>query len=122
MVVFELSKNSLAKTCVRARDIGILIVNLAISNLPFDFSCHCYRFKFGDALTYNLGGMGCSAGLISIDLANRLLQEQPNSYPLVMSTESITQNCYSGKVKSMMLTNCLFRIGGPAVLFPKSLF
>jgi hypothetical protein len=27
-----------------------------------------------DVATYNLGGMGCSAGLISIDLAKHLLQ------------------------------------------------
>ncbi|KAG9133075.1 hypothetical protein Leryth_023987 [Lithospermum erythrorhizon] len=118
MVVFGAVEELLAKTCVRARDIGILIVNSSTFNPTPSISAAIVNcFKFGeDVLTYNLGGMGCSAGLISIDLANRLLREQPNSYALVVSTESITQNCYSGKVKSMMLTNCLFRIGGSAVL------
>jgi 3-ketoacyl-CoA synthase len=32
-----------------------------------------YKLR-GNILSYNLGGMGCSAGLISIDLAKDLLQ------------------------------------------------
>jgi 3-ketoacyl-CoA synthase len=60
--------------------------------------------------------MGCSAGLISIDLAKHLLQVHPNSYALVVSTENITLNWYFGNDKSMLLSNCLFRMGGAAVL------
>lgn len=36
--------------------------------------------------------MGCSAGLISIGLAERLLKQDPGKYALVLSTENITQN------------------------------
>ncbi|KAF3974480.1 hypothetical protein CMV_002201 [Castanea mollissima] len=55
------------------------------------------RYKLrGNILSYDLGGMGCSAGLISIDLAKRLLQVQPSSYALVVSMESMTLNWYSG--------------------------
>jgi 3-ketoacyl-CoA synthase len=32
-----------------------------------------YKLR-GNVQSYNLGGMGCSAGLISIDLAKQLLQ------------------------------------------------
>lgn len=33
------------------------------------------RFKMrSDVLSYNLGGMGCSAGIISIGLAEKMLQ------------------------------------------------
>lgn len=43
-------------------------------------------------ISYNLGGMGCSAGLISISLARELLQVYPNINIIVVSTENITQN------------------------------
>ena len=39
--------------------------------------------------------MGCSAGIIAIDLADRLLKLNPNKYALVLSTENITQNWYA---------------------------
>lgn len=52
-----------------------------------------------DILSYNLGGMGCSAGIVAIDLAKRLLNDRPNSLAVVVSTENITQNWYLGKDK-----------------------
>ncbi|KAL8192085.1 hypothetical protein R6Q57_028206 [Mikania cordata] len=39
-----------------------------------------------------------------------------NSYALIVSTESITENCYTGKDRSKFLINCLFRVGGAAIL------
>ncbi|GFP86063.1 3-ketoacyl-coa synthase 17 [Phtheirospermum japonicum] len=60
--------------------------------------------------------MGCSAGLISIDLAKQLLQVQPNSYALVVSMENITLNWYFGNNRSMLVSNCIFRMGGAAIL------
>ncbi|KDO43000.1 hypothetical protein CISIN_1g0372511mg, partial [Citrus sinensis] len=86
----------LAKTGVKPKAIGILLR----SNI----------------FSYNLGGMGCSAGLISIDLAQKLLQVEPNCYALVVSTENITLGWYVGNDRSMLLTNCLFRVGGAAIL------
>ncbi|KAG9131902.1 hypothetical protein Leryth_022570 [Lithospermum erythrorhizon] len=118
MVVFGAVEELLAKTNINVVDIGFLIVNSSTFNpTPSISAAIVNHFKLReDVLSYNLGGMGCSAGLISIDLANRLLREQPNTYALVVSTESMTQNCYTGKVKSMMVTNVLFRIGGAAIL------
>ncbi|MFS7944328.1 putative FAE1/Type III polyketide synthase-like protein [Helianthus anomalus] len=60
--------------------------------------------------------MGCSAGLVAIGLAKQLLQVHDNSYALIVSTESITGNCYVGKDRSKFLINCLFRAGGAAIL------
>ncbi|KAF2303881.1 hypothetical protein GH714_024091 [Hevea brasiliensis] len=57
-----------------------------------------------------------SAGLISIDLAKDLLQVHPNSYALVISMENITLNWYFGNDRSMLLSNCLFRMGGAAIM------
>uniref|UniRef100_A0A6V7QRA8 FAE domain-containing protein n=1 Tax=Ananas comosus var. bracteatus TaxID=296719 RepID=A0A6V7QRA8_ANACO len=60
--------------------------------------------------------MGCSAGLISIDLAKQLLQVHRNTYALVVSMENITLNWYFGNNRSMLVSNCLFRMGGAAIL------
>ncbi len=62
-----------------------------------------------DILSYNLSGMGCSAGLLAIDLARELLNSRPKSTALVISTEIITQNLYHGNERSMLLQNTLFR-------------
>ncbi len=43
-------------------------------------------------------------------------QVYPNSTALVVSTENITQNWYFGNDRSMLIPNCLFRVGGAAVL------
>ncbi|KAK4416503.1 3-ketoacyl-CoA synthase 6 [Sesamum alatum] len=67
--------------------------------------------------SFNLSGMGCSAGLISVDLARDLLQVHPNSYALIISTEVLTSpNYYKGSERAMLLPNCLFRMGGAAIL------
>lgn len=51
-----------------------------------------------------------------MDLARQMLQLMPNTYVLVVSTENITQNWYFGNAKSMLIPNCLFRVGGAAML------
>ena len=60
--------------------------------------------------------MGCSAGVISIDLAKSLLASRPNTTALVVSTENLTQNLYLGNEKSFLLQNTLFRCGGAAII------
>lgn len=60
--------------------------------------------------------MGCSAGVIAIGLAQRLLADEPSSYALVVSHENITQNWYYGNDKSMLIPNTLFRMGGAAIV------
>ncbi|MCL7024298.1 hypothetical protein MKW94_029000 [Papaver nudicaule] len=56
------------------------------------------------------------AGVISVDLAKDLLQVHRNTYAIVVSTENITHGGYAGRNKSMMIGNCLFRVGGAAML------
>merc|ERR550537_1750919 len=76
----------------------------------------CNKFSMRSSTrTYNLSGQGCSASLISIDLASELLQNNPNSIAVVVSTELITQSMYHGHEKSMLLQNTLFRCGGAAI-------
>lgn len=92
-------------------------------------SCSCFaptpsmaamlvnHFKFRrDVLTYNLSGMGCSSSLICVDLAKHLLQALKNKAILIVNHENITQNWYIGNDRSMLVCNCLFRVGGAAAL------
>ena len=69
-----------------------------------------------DIKVFNLSGMGCSASLISIDIVRRLFKSYKNSYAIVVTSESLTPNWYLGNDRSMILANCLFRIGGAAIL------
>ncbi|KAL7144830.1 hypothetical protein ABFS83_07G038200 [Erythranthe nasuta] len=116
-VIFGAIDNLFEKTRVNPKDIGILVVNVSSFNpTPSLSSMIINRYKLrGDVVSCNLGGMGCSAGVISIDLAKRLLQVQPNTYALVMTLECVS-NFYTGKDRSKLLPNCLFRMGGAAVL------
>ncbi|KAK6919916.1 FAE1/Type III polyketide synthase-like protein [Dillenia turbinata] len=106
------------KTGIKPADIGVLIVNCSLFNpTPSLSSMIVNHYKLrSDIKSFNLGGMGCSAGLISVDLAKHLLQANPNSYAVVVSTENITLNWYFGNDRSMLLCNCIFRMGGAALL------
>ncbi|KAH0665886.1 hypothetical protein KY285_027092 [Solanum tuberosum] len=76
-VIFGAIDDLLAKTKVKAPEIGIVIVNIGLYNpAPSLSSMIVNHYKLGvDVLTYTISGMGCSAGLISIDLANRLCRK-----------------------------------------------
>ncbi|XP_047955985.1 3-ketoacyl-CoA synthase 20-like [Salvia hispanica] len=108
----------MAKTGVVAAQIGVVVVNISTFNpVPSLSAMIVNKYKLReDVLTYNLGGMGCSAGLIAVDLAKRLLQVQRNSYALIVSLECPTSGYYLGHDKSKLLSNCLFRMGGAAIL------
>jgi 3-ketoacyl-CoA synthase len=117
-VMFGAIDQLLEKTGVRPKDIGVLVVNCSLFNPTPSLSAmvvNHYKLR-GNIVSYNLGGMGCSAGLLSIDLAKDLLQVHPNSYALVISMENITLNWYFGNNRSMLVSNCLFRMGGAAIL------
>ncbi|XP_043698774.1 3-ketoacyl-CoA synthase 11-like [Telopea speciosissima] len=117
-VMFGALDELFAKTKLKPKDIGILVVNCSLFNPTPSLSAmviNHYKLR-GNIISYNLGGMGCSAGLISIDLAKDLLQVHPNSYALVISMENITLNWYFGNERSMLVSNCLFRMGGAAIL------
>ncbi|KAL4584684.1 hypothetical protein LXL04_009292 [Taraxacum kok-saghyz] len=118
MSVFGSIDMLLAKTGVRCEDIGILIVNCCVYNtMPSLSSMIVNKYKLRDnIISYNVVGMGCSAGLRAIGLAEKLLQVHHDSYALVMSTEGVTESCYLGDVRSKLLANGIFRVGGAAIL------
>ena len=118
-MMFRAVEDVLSSTRTRPEDIDILVVNCSLfCPTPSLSAMLVNRFKMrSDVLTYNLGGMGCSASVISVDLAKRILSGcEPNQLALVVSTENITQNWYRGNERSMLLQNCLFRCGAAALL------
>nr|CAB3504145.1 unnamed protein product [Digitaria exilis] len=117
-VVFGAVDDVLARSGVHAGDLGVVIVNSSLfSPTPSFTSMLVNRYGLRhDVVTHNLSGMGCSAGIIAIDLAKHLLQVHPDTYALVVSTENITLNAYLGNHRPMLVTNTLFRMGGAAVL------
>nr|GME01902.1 3-ketoacyl-CoA synthase 6 [Ipomoea batatas] len=118
LVIFSAMDQLLAKTQLNPKDIDILVVNCSLFSPTPSLSAmvvNKYRLR-SNVKSFNLSGMGCSAGLISIDLARDLLQTYPNSNAVIVSTEILTPNSYMGKERSMLLPNCLFRMGGAAIL------
>ncbi|TYI95549.1 hypothetical protein E1A91_D01G005600v1 [Gossypium mustelinum] len=118
LVMFGALDTLFASTNVKPRDVGILVVNCSLFNpTPSLTAMIINKYKMrGNIKSFNLSGMGCSAGVIAIDLAKDMLQVHRNNYTVVFSTENMTQNWYSGIEKSMLISNCLFRLGGSAVL------
>ncbi|KAK6944626.1 3-Oxoacyl-[acyl-carrier-protein (ACP)] synthase III, C-terminal [Dillenia turbinata] len=118
MVMFGAVDNLLAATNVRPKDIRILVVNCGMLNTTPSLSAmviNHYKLR-QDIQSFNLGGMGCAAGVIAIDLASDLLNAYPGSYALVVSTEIVSAAWYTGKERDMLFSNCFFRMGAAAML------
>lgn len=118
IVIFDIVEKALKKANVKPRDIDVLIINCSLFS-PTPSLCAMVVSKFGmrsDVETYNLSGMGCSASLISIDLAKKLLGRKGSRKALVVSTEIITPNLYHGNERGFLIQNTLFRCGGAAIV------
>ncbi len=117
-VVCDTVEEALRRTKTRPADVDFLIVNCSLfCPTPSLCAIIARHFKLRPTCrTFNLGGMGCSAGVISLDLAKTLLQATPNSLAVVVSTEEISQQLYMGNERSLLLQNTLFRVGGAAIV------
>ena len=118
MVLFTVVDDVLSRLALKPTDIDILVVNCSLFNPTPSLSAMLVNhFKMrSDIVTFNLAGMGCSAGVLATQLAGKCLATQRSSYALVVSTENITQNWYLGEDRSMLIPNTLFRMGGAAVV------
>lgn len=108
----------LMKTGISPRNIDVLVLNVSmLSSSPSLSSRIINHYKMRDDIkTYNLTGMGCSASLISINIVQSIFKSRKNVNALVVTSESLTPNWYTGNNRSMILANCLFRSGGCAML------
>ncbi|KAG0485035.1 hypothetical protein HPP92_009114 [Vanilla planifolia] len=117
--IFSSVESLLAKTSVPPERISAVVAACSMfSPAPSLSSRLVNRFRGfpADVKTFNLSGMGCSAGTVSIDLASRLLRTMPGSYVLIVVTEATGLSWYYGDNRHMLVTNCIFRVGSAAAL------
>ncbi|KAF8730427.1 hypothetical protein HU200_017005 [Digitaria exilis] len=123
LVVFSAIDELFAKTTVKPADIDVLIVNCSIftpTPVFVDMVVNRYKLRH-DVQALNLSGMGCGAGLVSIGLARNLLQvAPPGTHVMTVSTEILSSQYYVGSERSMLLPNCLFRMGAAATVLSNS--
>eukprot|EP00249_Psilotum_nudum_P004014 c17535_g1_i1 orf=537-2114(-) len=117
-VIYTMLDELFDKSGVRPKDIGILVENSSMFNPSPSISAMIVnKYKMRNNIrSFQLAGMGCAAGIIGLDLVKDLLQVHRNTYGLLVSTENITLNWYLGNYRPMLLPNCLFRLGGSAIL------
>ncbi|PNT76138.1 3-ketoacyl-CoA synthase 5 [Brachypodium distachyon] len=123
-VMFSAIDDLFAKTGTAPESIDILVSNCSsftpTPSFP-DMIINRYKMR-SNIRALHLSGMGCSAGLVAVELARNLLlaSAAPGRRALVVSTETLTPNYYFGNERAMLLPYCLFRMGGAAVLLSTS--
>ncbi|KAL0762505.1 hypothetical protein Bca101_078656 [Brassica carinata] len=118
MVIFGAIDELLAATKINVKHIRILVLNCGVLNTTPSLSAmviNHYKLRHNTE-SYNLGGMGCSAGIIAVDLAKDLLNAHQGSYALAVSTEIVSFTWYSGNDVTLLPPNCSFRMGAAAVM------
>ncbi|KAG6751158.1 hypothetical protein POTOM_045677 [Populus tomentosa] len=117
-IIFHTLDKLFAKTGVSPSEIDIIVSSVSLfSPAPSLTARVINRYKMREGIkAFNLSGMGCSASVVAVDLVKQLFKTYKNSLAIVVSTESMGPNWYSGKDKSMMLSNILFRTGGCSML------
>ncbi|CAL8464977.1 g4512 [Coccomyxa elongata] len=108
----------LKRTGLTPSEVDGLIVNCSAFNPTPSLSAKMVNhFKFKQSIrAFNLSGMGCAASVIAMDMARDMLAVHPNMRILVAGTENITWNIYRGNQRSMLITNCIFRLGAVAYM------
>lgn len=81
----------LDKTGIHPQQVDYIITNSSLFNpTPSLSAAIMNHFKMNSkCINYSLGGMGCSAGVIALDLAKELLELHPNKIALVVSHENM---------------------------------
>ncbi|KAI4963572.1 hypothetical protein ZWY2020_011354 [Hordeum vulgare] len=120
--IFSAVDAVLAKTGVCAEDIGVVVVNCTLF-APTPSMADMVVRRYGlrsDVRCFSLSGMGCSAGMAGIGLAENILQCHSRCrYALVVSTEILTGLLLRQRARDAA-AELLFRLGASAVLLSAS--
>ncbi|KAL0800810.1 hypothetical protein Bca101_055985 [Brassica carinata] len=117
-ILFTVVQDLFSKHKMDPKSIDILVSNCSLF-CPSPSITSIIINKFGmrsNIKSFSLSGMGCSAGLLSINLVKDLMKIHGGSLALVLSMEAVSPNGYKGKCKSMLIANTIFRMGGAAIL------
>ncbi|KAG6738866.1 hypothetical protein POTOM_058489 [Populus tomentosa] len=98
--IFDTLDELLAKTGVSPSEIDIIVASVSLfSPAPSLTARVINRYKMRkDIKAFNLSRMECSASVVvAVDLVKQLFKTYRNSSAIVVSTESIGPNWYSGK-------------------------
>lgn len=119
MCLFGAVSGLLEKTGLKPTDIDILVTSCSIfCPTPSMSAMIVNHFGMKSSIqSYHLGGMGCSMGVVGVNLIRDLLKAHPNSNALFVCTETTTPAYYPGTERSRIVTNMIFRMGGSAILF-----
>ncbi|VAH00858.1 unnamed protein product [Triticum turgidum subsp. durum] len=122
-VIFAAVDDLFAKTGISPGAIDILVTNCSGFNPTpslADIVVNKYKLR-ADIRSVHVSGMGCSAGVISLEVVRNLLQAAPRgARALMVSTEGTSIINYAGKNRGMLLPYALFRMGAAAVLLSTS--
>ncbi|WVZ82674.1 hypothetical protein U9M48_029913 [Paspalum notatum var. saurae] len=119
MLFFPTLDDLFARTGVAPAAVGALVVNCSgFCPAPSLAAIIAHRYRMrADVKTLNLSGMGCSAGVVGVDVARGLLLTHPATlYAVVVSAEIVSVGWYGGKDQGKLLLNCFFRTGCSAAL------
>lgn len=117
IILFQCMNSLLAKTHINVKKIDCLIVNCSLfSPTPSLCAMVCSKFNMrSDVKTYSISGQGCSASVVSVDIARDFLKANSHSTVVVLSTEVLSTAMYHGHDRGMLLQNTLFRSGGAGI-------
>ncbi|XP_010471130.1 PREDICTED: 3-ketoacyl-CoA synthase 7-like [Camelina sativa] len=117
-ILFTIVEELFSKHEIDPKSIDILVSNCSLfCPSPSITSMIINRFGMrSDIKSFSLSGMGCSAGILSVNLVKDLMMIHGDSLALVLSLEAVSPNGYRGKSKSMLIANTIFRMGGAAIL------
>ncbi|KAI3793381.1 hypothetical protein L1987_36000 [Smallanthus sonchifolius] len=117
-VFYDTLDNIFSRSKISPNQVDILVVNVSLlSSVPSLTSRIINHYNMReDVKSFNLSGMGCSASLVAIDLVQHLFKTHKKKLAVVVSSESMAGNWYCGRERSMMLSNCIFRVGGCSML------
>ncbi|CAN0896724.1 3-ketoacyl-CoA synthase 19 [Linum grandiflorum] len=118
---FSILDNLFAKSKISPKQIDIVITTASLfAPSPTLSGRIVNRYKMKeDVKTFSLSGMGCSSSVVAIDMVRHMFKRMERgrrSFAVVVAMEATAAQWYSGREKSMMLSNVLFRAGGSCLL------